>query len=115
MYKFAEISRFSKKEIDQLWNTARRVVKHPSIHILRGPALKPTGHLLIVASRKVGSAPERNQLRRRLKSIFHEEKLYEKGFDFIALIRPGIATVSFQELKALMLQAATPLQEKLSS
>jgi ribonuclease P protein component len=113
MHKFAEISRFSRKEIDQLWNTARRVVKHPSIHILRGPAAKNTGHLLIVTSRKVGSAPERNQLRRRLKSIFHEEKLYDRGYDFIAIARPGIADLPFQELKTLMLHAATPPKEKM--
>ena len=39
---------------------------------------QPYAKILIVTPKKIGSAPVRNLLKRRLKSIFYEEKLYER-------------------------------------
>lgn len=105
MYRFADITRFSKQEIDDLWKNARRVIKHPSIHILKAPQQTKQGRMLIVISRKVGTAPERNLLRRRLKSIFYEEKMFDRGVNIIAIARPGAPELSFELLKELLSQA----------
>ncbi len=101
-----EITRFnSKKDISKLFKVARRVVKHPGLHILLAPKQKDFGRILIVTSKKVGTAPERNKIRRRLKSIFYEEKLYEKGFDCIAIAKPEATKLTHQELKKLLIEA----------
>jgi len=101
-----DITRFpSKKAIDELFKRARRVIKHPGLHILVGEKAGPFGHILIIASRKTGNAPERNKIRRRLKSIFYEEKLYEKGLDCIVIVKKEGTTMPFVELKELLLKA----------
>jgi len=101
-----EITRFSsKKAIDELFKKARRVVKHPGLHILIAPAKHEIGHILIIVPRKVGSAPERNKLRRQIKSIFYENKLYTRGLDCIAIIKPEATQLNFSQLKEMLLQA----------
>jgi len=103
-----EITRFnSKKDIDQLFKVARRVIEHPGLHILIAPKQKEFGRILIIIPRKVGSAPERNKIRRRIKSIFYEEKLYERGSDCIAIIKPEGSKITFEELKKLMIEAVS--------
>lgn len=100
-----KITTFTKKEVDSAFKKARRMLKKPGLTILVAPAQKEFGRVLIIASKKVGSAPERNLLRRRLKSIFYEEKLYEKPFDCIIITNKLAVPLSFTELKSLLLQA----------
>ncbi len=101
-----DITKFtSKKAIDELFKKARRVIKHPGLHILIAPKAGTFGHILIIASRKTGNAPERNKIRRRLKSIFYEEKLYEKDLDCIVIVKKEGTPLPFAELKELLLKA----------
>jgi ribonuclease P protein component len=101
-----DITRFpSKKAIDELFKKARRVIAHPGLHILLAPRTESHGRILIIASRKTGNAPERNKIRRRLKSIFYEEKLYAKDFDCIVIVKKEGTALSFAELKDLLLKA----------
>lgn len=95
----------SKKIIDALFKKARRVIKHPGIHILIAPTKNQFSRILIIASRKVGNAIKRNKIRRRIRSIFYENKLFERGFDCIAIIKPGGAELSFLQLQDLLLLA----------
>ena len=99
-----EITRFTKKEIDTRFQSARRALKHPALDILIAPKQKDFGRILIIASRKVGDAPTRNKIRRRLKSIFYEEKLYEYGYDCAVIVKPEGTTLSFDELKDILVQ-----------
>ncbi len=100
-----KITRFTKKEIDKLFATAQRRVKSPALIILLGPRQKDFGRILIIASRKVGNAPERNKVRRRLKSIFYEEKLYEAPYDCIVIVKKEAVILSFKALKKLLYSA----------
>jgi len=105
-----EITRFqSKKIIDELFKKARRVVQHPGLHILLAPAHAPLGHLLVITPRKVGNAPERNKLRRQLRTLFYQEKLYLKGYDCIIITKPGCTRITFAQLHALLLKAFAPV------
>ncbi len=99
-----EITRFTKKEIDKLFELARRILKSPGLTILLAPQQKNFGRILIIASRKVGTAPERNKIRRRLRSIFYEEKFYELPFDCAIIVNKHAVNLSFDELKALVHQ-----------
>lgn len=98
-----KISKFTKREIDTLFKDARRVVKNQFCTILLAPRQKEFGRVLIIASRKVGNAPERNLVRRRIKSIFYEEKLFERPFDCVVIVYKKAVTLPFDQLKDLLL------------
>ena len=101
-----KISKFTKREIDYLFRHARRIAKNQACTILVAPRQNADfGRVLIIASRKVGNAPERNLIRRRIKSIFYEEKLFNLGFDCVVIAYRGMASLSFDEIKTLILSA----------
>jgi ribonuclease P protein component len=99
-----KLTQFTKKEIDAQFQRARRVLYTPAFTILFAPRSGEYGRVLIIASRKVGSAPERNKLRRRIKSIFYEEKLFEHPYDCIIILRKEAVALSFVELRDLLLE-----------
>src|SRR5437763_12894396 len=95
-----KISKFTKSEIDYLFSHARRIVKTQTCTILVAPRQKEDfGRVLIVTSRKVGNAPERNLIRRRIKSIFYEEKLFARKFDCVVIAYKKMVVLSFDQLK----------------
>ncbi len=100
-----KFSNFTQKEISQLFKHARRVLKHPGIHVLLAPATQQLGRILVITPKKIGNAPTRNRIRRRLKAIFHENKPFEQGKDCVIVVKPTGPKLSFDELKALILQA----------
>ncbi|HSC24788.1 MAG TPA: ribonuclease P protein component [Candidatus Babeliales bacterium] len=100
-----QISKFTKREIDHLFQHARPIIKNQACVILFAPCQKDSGRVLIVASRKVGNAPERNKLRRRIKSIFYEEKFFNLNFDFVIIVYRKMTGLSFDQLKSLLLSA----------
>jgi ribonuclease P protein component len=101
-----EISKFTKREIDHLFQHARRIARTQACTILVAPRQKKEfGRVLIVASRKVGNAPERNLIRRRIKSIFYEEKLFALNFDCVVIVYKKMVDLPFDQLKSLLLSA----------
>jgi ribonuclease P protein component len=100
-----ELSRFSKSEIDRFFATARRIVSHPGLTILVAPRQKDFARILIIASRKVGNAPFRNKIRRQMKAVFYENKLYNQEFDCALIARKEIAHLTFSQRTAFLLQA----------
>lgn len=105
MTRIRKLSRFAKQDVDHAFAHARRALRHPGITILLAPQREGFGKILVIASRKVGTAPERNKLRRQLKAIFYEEKLYERGFDCILILKKEITTRTFEQLKDLLRRA----------
>ncbi len=100
-----KISKFTKREIDHLFQHARRIFRDQNCTILCAPRQGDFARILIIASRKVGNAPQRNLLRRRIKSIFYEEKLFEHMFDYAIIAQKKLTDLSFDELKKIMLAA----------
>jgi len=106
-----DLSRFTNQEVSELFKKARRALRHPGFDILCAYAKNKTGRILVITSAKVGSAPQRNKIRRRLKSIFLEEKLFERGLDCIVVVKkPGIE-LGFEELGALLRDALEVMDE----
>jgi ribonuclease P protein component len=99
-----KLSKFSKKELDHFFTEAKSPKKNQAFTFLIAPAQADFGRILVVASRKYGNAPERNLLKRRLKAIFWEEKLYTKKIDFAVIARPAGKEYDFDQLKTLVLQ-----------
>lgn len=98
----SNISHFSSRELSILFKKARRVLTHPGLHILIAPAKNSSGRILVVTPRKIGNAPIRNKIRRRIKSIFYENRLFEMDFDCIVIIKPSGTLLSFENLRDLL-------------
>ena len=99
-----KISKFTKGEVDYLFQHARRIVRNQFCTILVAPRQSPEyARILIVLSRKVGTAPERNLIRRRIKAIFYEEKLFTHNVDCVVIVYKKMITLSFDQLKTLLL------------
>ena len=101
---FNKLSKFNRKELDHFFKTAKSPKKNQAFTFLTSPATLPFGRILIVASRKYGNAPQRNLLKRRLKAIFWEEKMYQKGIDLAVIARPSGKSYDFDQLKTLLLE-----------
>jgi len=57
-------------------------------------------------SKKVGSAVKRNQVRRRLKEVFHSSAERLSGnLDFVISARPAAAEATFEELNEEFLRS----------
>jgi ribonuclease P protein component len=97
-----KITKFTQKEIDYLFAHARRILKNTSCLILSCPRQLDFARVLIIISKNVGNAPERNLLRRRIKSIFYEEKLFETPCDYAIILYKPVKELSFDDLKAMI-------------
>lgn len=97
------ISKFSRQEINELFKVAKKYLKHPALDILLSPATHGEfGRILVITPKKIGNAPERNKIRRRLKAIFYESRLYELDYDCVVLVKKEGSSLSFDELKMLL-------------
>jgi len=98
-----KVSKFTKREIEYLFQHARRVIRNQFCTILVAPRQNPDyARVLIVLSRAVGNAPERNLIRRRIKAIFYEEKLFTADVDCVIIVYKKMVTLSFDQLKTLL-------------
>ncbi|HML19414.1 MAG TPA: ribonuclease P protein component [Candidatus Dependentiae bacterium] len=104
---------FTQKDIKALFSKARRVLRQPGLDVLLAPKKFVSGHLLVVTPRKIGNAPERNKVRRRLKAVFYEEKLFETPYDCIVIVKPGGIKISFSQLREMLLSAYQKAQQVL--
>ncbi len=96
------LSSFTQKEIKAIFRSAKRAYKGPALDILVAPAKKHYGRILVVTPRKVGTAPERNRVRRRLKALFYQEQFYNHKLDcFVIIKKPGVQLDSHELKKRL--------------
>ena len=98
-------SSFSKTEISTLFKKASMRVRSGGLKILTAPASGVYARMLMVASAKTGTAPERNLFKRRLRALFREGEFYEKGIDFIIIADKSGVNLSFESLKELFYKA----------
>lgn len=85
------LSKFSAKEIEQLFNSITLKFRNMGLEILLAPCSLDYGRLLLSVSRKTGNAPQRNLFKRRIKAIFYESKLFDLKFDWVILAKSKIA------------------------
>ncbi len=102
-----KITQFSSREIDSLWKKARRVVRHDGLHLLKAPRSGELGRILMVIPKRIGNAPTRNKLRRQIRHLFYENKLFNGDSDWIVIARPGASEIPYATLQELFTQAVS--------
>lgn len=100
-----EITRFSEHEIKELFAHARRTHKSPEMDILIAPACHEFGRILVVTPARIGTAPQRNKIRRQIKAIFYEEHLFSLQLECIVIAKLKATTLSFDKLKEVLFKA----------
>ena len=106
MSLFKSLFSFSKKEIDHAFKDARVIKGIPGLKLLQTPTRNiEHGKLLIITPRKLGKAHDRNKIRRRIKAIFFESKLYEKPVVSIILVYKETISTTFKDLKSFLVEA----------
>lgn len=96
------ISNFSKKEIDYLFKNSSAVYKSKELVILTTPCLLSFGRILLITSRKVGNAPQRNLLRRRGRAIFYEQQLFQLNQDIVIIFKAPATKLTFDQFKTIL-------------
>lgn len=94
---------FRETEVSLLFKQARRVFRYPIFDLLCLPKKLTHGRLLVVISRKLAKAHDRNKLRRQIKAIFYESNLFESNYDCMIIVKKEGLTLSFSELKKYVL------------
>jgi ribonuclease P protein component len=103
------ITKFSKKEIQNLFKKSYTILHKAEIDIKIAPKMENFGKILIITPKNIGNAPKRNLIRRRIKSIFYQEKMYNLGYDFIAFCKKGITNFGFEEIKNIFQSILTKI------
>ncbi|HEV2916884.1 MAG TPA: ribonuclease P protein component [Candidatus Babeliales bacterium] len=99
------ISTFTTSEVAQVFEKAQCIFKNAGLTLLSAPAQINHGRILIITPRRIGNAPQRNKIRRQLRAIFYEEKLYDLFFDCVIIVRAAALAYSFDTLKNILLNA----------
>jgi ribonuclease P protein component len=105
---FKELFAFSKREVDFAFQNAKLSSAILGLKLLEAPLFCPdknVGKILIVIPRRVGKAPERNKIRRRIKAIFYEKQLFKKHVSSILLVYPQAKQLSFERLSTFLCKA----------
>lgn len=101
-YIAKNLSSFTLAEIKALFKKGMRTYQSPQLDIIVMPTTTQFGRVLVITSRKVGTAPERNTIRRRIKALFYQKALYAYNLDLCIIIkRPGIG-YTLPELEPLL-------------
>jgi ribonuclease P protein component len=98
------MTKFSRSEVDYLFLNARRTASYDAFNVLCAPRSREQSFskVLIIIAKRTGSAPQRNKVRRRLKAIFYQNRLYQQPFHCIVIAKKAAVHKSYQELAGLM-------------
>ncbi len=110
MITFRKIFSLTKDEIACALKTAHTKKYQHGIKILEVPlncSQEPVnfGRMLIITPRASGKAHDRNRIRRLIKSVFYEEKLYQKPGLWVAIVYRRAMDLKFEDMKKLLKEA----------
>lgn len=112
---------FSQKDARSVLKNGSFLARTVGLKIIETPfgekSVQPTsyGRILIVIPRKVGPACTRNLIRRRIRALYLEEKLFTRTSATTIFVYPEARSYSFEQLKDFLKQAFTTKQKKAST
>lgn len=93
---------FLQREAAAFFKRAKRVVQHPAFDVLIAPTSGGSPKLLVVTPARIGNAPERNRIRRRIKAIFYEMHPIDSTYDVVFIIKKRCLQLTFGQLVNLI-------------
>lgn len=107
------IKRFKSTDRTLLLTQARLLLRQDELDLRvldrRADSSFLCGRILIITPRKIGTAPQRNKLRRRFAALFFEEGFYKKPYDIVIYARKKSIDIPFDCLKKLLHSALDTL------
>jgi ribonuclease P protein component len=113
MIPFRQLFTFTKLEVATAFKHAHLKTYHQGLTLLQAPLehaprSEPYGKLLIIIAAAAGKAHDRNAMKRRLRSVFYQEKLYRTDPSFwILIVKKKAVGMPFKDIEKF-------LQESLS-
>ncbi len=108
MVKFRSLFTFSKKEIHSYFKKAKFKNKINGLKLLQTNPEKPDqefGKLLIIIPKRSGKATKRNLIKRQIKAIFYEEKLFKNPLISILFVYKTAMELTFDQLKVFLVKS----------
>lgn len=108
------ITAWREGEIRRTIRKSRRLIRSDSADV---SVVKSQGicRVLIIIPKKVGTAVVRNRIRRRIRSLFFENKIFSQGLSWIIYVKPSLASLSFSELHNLFMSWASEASKTCAS
>jgi ribonuclease P protein component len=109
---------FSQKDAQNVLKNGSFLARIPGLKIIETPfgeksvPTSPHGRMLIVIPRKVGPACTRNLIRRRIRALYFEEKLFSRTCATSIFVYPEARSYSYKQLKEFLKQAFTAKSKK---
>jgi ribonuclease P protein component len=103
------ITLWSNKEVGGLLKKSCRLYISPEFDVKVAPTRDAIGKILIIVSSRIGAAPARNKFKRRVKALFYQEKLYQKGYHWVIFAKKPGLKLGFQALKSIILSLVPSL------
>jgi ribonuclease P protein component len=107
MIHFKALFSFKKKEVERAFSVAKFKAQINGLKLLYVPAelnINEFGKILIITPRGVGNACKRNRIRRQIKAIFYEEKLYTKPATLVLIVYKSALELSHDTLKDFLIK-----------
>lgn len=86
-------------EVKQFFAAAKNVFRSKKCDVRIAPKTRLLGRLLVVVPASVGSAVERNVIKRRVRAVFYENNLRNSLFDWGFFVKPAGKNISYTEIK----------------
>lgn len=106
------VSSFTAREIASLLKRARQIFTSPQLSIKAGLKSGIHSRILAITPKKMGTAPLRNLIKRRLKALFYEERLFNSPFDLVIYCKKGATDLPYADLKTLLPMILENAQKK---
>lgn len=94
-------SRYRLRKRHEFLTVQREGRRHAAPHfvVITRPAATAVTRLGITTSRKVGSAPQRNRIRRLVREFFRRHRTHlDPPHDVLIIARPGAATIGYADV-----------------
>ncbi len=97
------ISLWKKDERLKALTQARPILRSHAFDVRVLPKQDIIARLMVITPKKIGSAPYRNLLKRRTRSIFYQEKMFASVNDWVIYFRPSQSILDYKKLHAMLL------------
>jgi ribonuclease P protein component len=100
----AKKNSFYLTDTQKIIKKARRILKHPGLDFLLAPT-DSSPHIIIVTPAKIGTAVERNTVRRRIKALLHENHISDQNWHCVIFVKKEGIGLDYQALTKLIVEA----------